>query len=145
MKTGTRHRAREAALQILYQWEVGRVTAGEAAAAHWTIEQDDARLLSPASRRFAERLALGTIAHVVDIDPVISQHAQHWRIERMAIIDRLILRLAVFELTRARETPPRVVIDEAIELARTFGEGESARFINGVLDGVHHGLSPDGA
>ncbi|MEK6630512.1 MAG: transcription antitermination factor NusB [Acidobacteriota bacterium] len=142
MKTGSRHRAREAALQILYQAEVGGVDPAEAAARHWTIEQDDRRRLAPESQAFAGRLAAGTMAHVADIDPLIVQHAQHWRIERMAVIDRLILRMAIFELVHATDTPPSAVIDEAIELARTFSEGEAIRFVNGVLDAVYKSLKP---
>lgn len=142
MKTGNRHQAREAALQILYQWEVGRVTPGEAASQHWQIEQD-APALPDAARRFAEDLALGTIAHVAAIDPLLEQHAQHWRLERMAVIDRLIMRMAVFEFLHLPETPRTVVIDEAIELARTYSEQEAVRFVNGVLDGIHHALAPE--
>jgi N utilization substance protein B len=141
-KTGSRHQAREAALQILYQWEVGRIPPGEAVARHWDIEQD-APALPDAARRFAEELALGTIAHVAAIDPLLERHAQHWRLERMAVIDRLILRMAVFEFLHLPDTPRTVVIDEAIELARTFSEQESVRFVNGVLDGVHHALASE--
>lgn len=139
-KTGHRHQAREAALQILYQWEVGKLPPAEAAARRWHIEDEGAPLPEPA-RRFAEALALGTAAHVGDLDPLIEQHAQHWRLERMAIVDRLILRMAVFEFLHMRETPRAVVIDEAIELARTFSEPDAVRFVNGVLDGVHHALA----
>jgi transcription antitermination protein NusB len=139
-KTGHRHQAREAALQILYQWEVGKLPPDEAAARHWQIEPDGEPLPDPA-RRFAEALALGTASRVGEVDPLIEQHAQHWRLERMAVVDRLILRMAVFEFLHMRETPRTVVIDEAIELARTFSEQDAVRFVNGVLDGVHHGLA----
>ena len=141
-KTGHRHQAREFALQILYQWEVGKLAAEEAAARRWQIEDDAGPLPDPA-RRFAEALALGTAAHVGDLDPLIEKHAQNWRLERMAVVDRLILRMAVFEFLHMRETPRTVVIDEAIELARTFSEEDAVRFVNGVLDGVHHALAED--
>ena len=144
MKTGHRHQAREAALQILYQWDVGKAALEDAAARHWEIEQEGEPLPEPA-RRFAEALAAGTAAHLADIDPLIERHAQHWRLERMAVVDRLILRLAVFEFLYQRETPRTVVIDEALELARTFSEQDAVRFVNGVLDGVHHALTPGGA
>jgi N utilization substance protein B len=137
--TGSRHQAREAALQILYQSEVGGIGPAEAILRHWSIEQDGPALASQA-RAFAEQLVQGTLAHAAEIDPVISRSAQHWRIERMAIVDRLILRIAVFEFLHCPETPHSVVIDEAIELARTFGEHDAVRFVNGVLDGVHHAL-----
>jgi len=109
VKTGHRHQAREAALQILYQWDVGKAALEDAAARHWEIEQDGEPLPEPA-RRFAEALAAGTAAHLADIDPLIERHAQHWRLERMAVVDRLILRLAVFEFLYQRETPRTVVI-----------------------------------
>jgi N utilization substance protein B len=136
VKTGHRHQARETALQILYQWEVGKLPPEEAAARRWQIE-DEGEPLPDQARRFAEALAMGTAAHVAELDVLIEQHAQHWRLERMAVIDRLILRLAVFEFLHMRETPRTVVIDEAIELARTFSEEDAVRFVNGVLDAVH--------
>jgi transcription antitermination protein NusB len=140
VKTGHRHQAREAALQILYQWEVGKLPPAEAAARRWQIEDEGEPLPEPA-RRFAEALALGTAAEVASLDPLIERQAQNWRLERMAVVDRLILRMAVFEFLHMRETPRTVVIDEAIELARTFSEEDAVRFVNGVLDGVHHALA----
>lgn len=140
MKTGHRHQARETALQILYQWEVGKLPPEEAVRHRWQIE-DDGEPLPDTARRFAEGLALGTAAHVAELDALIERHAQHWRLERMAAVDRLILRLAVYEFLYTRETPRPVIIDEAIELARTFSEQDAVRFVNGVLDGVHHALT----
>jgi len=140
VKTGTRHQAREAALQILYQWEVGRVPPAEAVAGHWQIEQDGPGLAEP-GRRFAEELALGTVASLSAIDPLIEAHAKRWRLERMAVIDRLILRMAVFEFLFRPDTPHAVAIDEAIELARTYSEQDAVRFVNGVLDGIHHAMA----
>jgi N utilization substance protein B len=135
--TGTRHRAREAALQILYFWEIGGVEPAAAAARYWGIVADDAEPLPEASRVFAESLATGTVARVAELDPLIERHAEHWRLARMAVIDRLILRLATYELLHVPETPAGVVIDEALELARTFSEGEAVRFVNGILDAIH--------
>jgi len=143
-RTGSRHRAREAALQMLYQWEVGRVEPAVALTGHWAIEQDEAKPVSAPARRFAEQLATGTIAHLAEIDALLTKHAQNWRLERMAIIDRLILRLAVHELLYVPETSPAVVIDEALELARTFSEEDAVRFVNGVLDAVHKNLPGTG-
>jgi N utilization substance protein B len=122
---------------MLYQWEVGRVTPAEAVARHAEIEQDGPDL-ADAARRFAQELVQGTIAHLETIDARIEAQAQHWRLERMAVIDRLILRMAVFEFLYRPDTPRTVVIDEAIELARTFSEQDAIRFVNGVLDGIHH-------
>jgi N utilization substance protein B len=140
VSSGSRHRAREAAFQMLYQWEIGRATPETAAADYQTIEQEGVAPLTPVSRRFAEALVAGTVADVAQIDALIGSHAQHWRIERIAIVDRLILRLAIFELLHVPDTPPSVVIDEAIELARTFSEEEAVRFVNGVLDAVYKSL-----
>jgi len=122
---------------MLYQWEVGRVTPAEAVARHADIEQDGPDL-ADAARRFARELVEGTVAHLETIDARIEAQAQHWRLERMAVIDRLILRMAVYEFLYRPDTPRTVVIDEAIELARTFSEQDSVRFVNGVLDGIHH-------
>ena len=110
----------------------------------WDIEQS-AHDVTEAGRRFAEELALGTVAHLASIDPLIEEHAKHWRLERMAVIDRLILRLAVFEFLHRPDTPRTVAIDEAIELARTYSEQDAGRFVNGVLDGIHHALAAGAA
>ena len=140
MKTGHRHRAREAAFQMLYQWEVGKLPPETAILSFGAIEQDDAKPLSAAARDFAEQLVNGAVAHVGEADALIAKHAENWRIERIATVDRLILRLAIFELLYAPDTPPSVVIDEAIELARTFSEEDAVRFVNGVLDAIHKNL-----
>jgi N utilization substance protein B len=130
-----RRHAREAALQMLYQCEVGHVAPEEAIAVHGEIEQA-ARLESPQAESFAARLVLGTVEHAGEIDPVLAASSEHWRPERMAVIDRLILRMAVYQLSYVPDIPPNVVINEAIELARRFGGEESGRFVNGVLDAV---------
>jgi N utilization substance protein B len=143
VKDGPRHQARQAALQMLYQWEIGRVSPEEAVARHWEIEQEGPEL-SAAGRQFAEDLAEGTITHLQSIDTRIEAQAQHWRLERMAVIDRLILRMAVYEFTYRPDTPRTVVINEAIELARTFSEQDAVRFVNGVLDGIHHTMAARG-
>ena len=128
---------------MLYQWEIGRVSPEEACERHWQIEQEGPELAGT-SRRFAEDLAEGTIAHLQSIDARIEAQAQHWRLERMAVIDRLILRMAVYEFLYRPDTPRTVVIDEAIELARTFSDPDAVRFVNGVLDGIHHALAAGG-
>jgi N utilization substance protein B len=133
--TGGRSRARAAALQMLYQWEVGRTSAHEAIATYWP-SHDDEREVGDDHRDFANGLVHGTISRVTEIDARLASRAQNWRVERMAVIDRLILRLAVYELLAAPDTPTRVVINEAIELARTFSGDESVAFVNGVLDAV---------
>lgn len=137
-----RRRAREAALQMLYQWEVGRVGPYELVATYWPAQDPDWDL-SEEHRTFANALVKGTIERVSEIDGLLSAHAHNWRIERMAAIDRLVLRLAVFELLSAPETPPKVVINEALELTRTFSSDEAVAFVNGVLDAVRKDLKRD--
>jgi N utilization substance protein B len=130
-----RRRAREAALQMLYQWEVGRASAYEAIATYWPAHDAEQPLDAPL-REFANALVRGTIDRVKDIDGLLSAHADNWRVERMAVIDRLILRLAVYEFLADPDTPSRVVINEALELARTYSGEEAVGFVNGVLDSV---------
>jgi N utilization substance protein B len=140
-----RRRAREAALQMLYLWEVGHGEARDVPASYWALEIGGVSV-PPRVRVLAERLALGTIERVGEIDPIIVASAEHWRLARMAVVDRLILRLAAFELMAGAEAPPSVVINEAIELARTFSTEDAVKFVNGVLDAVKRRLgAPDGA
>jgi N utilization substance protein B len=122
---------------MLYFWEVGRVDADAAPGPYWDVVADEGEALPDSAREFAERLSSGTVAHLAELDAAIERHAQHWRLSRMAVIDRLILRLATYELLHEPETPPGVVIDEALELARTFSEEDAVRFVNGVLDAIH--------
>jgi N utilization substance protein B len=131
--------AREAALPMLYQWEVGRVGAHEAVVTYWA-SRDDVADVPDESRRFADALLHGTIERVAEADVLIAQHAHNWRVERMAVVDRLVLRLAIFELLAEPETPAKVIINEALELARTFSGEEPVPFINGVLDAVRKSL-----
>jgi N utilization substance protein B len=131
--TGPRHRAREAALQILYFWEIGRASPDEALDAFFAEHEPDA---PEPLRTFAADLVHGTIAEVGALDATIAKHSANWRLDRLAVIDRMILRMAVWELGHERETPAPVVIDEAIELARTFSTDDSVRFVNGVLDAI---------
>jgi len=84
----------------------------------------------------------GTALHRTKIDEVIAQYAEHWDLERMAMVDRNVLRLGVFELLWFTETPPKVAINEALEVAKRFSTQESTRFINGILDRVHKELRP---
>jgi N utilization substance protein B len=135
--SGSRRQAREAALQILYFWEVGRAEPHAAIEAFFRVHLPEA---SPATTAFASTLVLGTIGDLDEIDPLIASHAEHWRLGRIAVIDRLILRMAVWELRHERETPAGVVLNEAIELARRFSSPDAARFVNGVLDGIRKTL-----
>jgi N utilization substance protein B len=131
-----RHRAREAALQILYQWEIGGRAVEKSADTFFTRQWPDADEPPDELRAFATRLAVDTVDRMADIDPLIADTAERWRPERMAVLDRLILRMAVCEMLRDRETPAAVVINESLELARTFSTEESVKFINGMLDAI---------
>jgi N utilization substance protein B len=131
-----RHRAREAAVQMLYQWEVGRCSLEEVLSTFWLHDDSQGMTLPDDHRAFAQKLAAGVVETVGNLDPVIGESAEHWRIERMNVMDRLILRLAVYEFLHEAETPARVVINEALELARTFSNDDSVRFINGILDAI---------
>lgn len=138
----TRRRGRQSALQMLYQWEVGRLSMPEVRRTFWTIETEDPAV-SDRIRAFAVRLADGTIESLPAIDPLIEASAENWRLSRMPVIDRLILRLAVYEFLHERETPRAVAIDEALELARRFSTPDAVKFINGVLDGVKRRMESD--
>ena len=136
MKKDRRRRAREVALQILYQWEIGRTDTPHAAETYFTLQWPDLGPPPDELRRFATDLADETVRRLPAIDPLIAETTERWRPERMAVLDRLILRMAVCEMLRDAETPSAVVINEALELARTFSTEESVKFINGMLDGI---------
>lgn len=135
----SRHSAREAAVQMLYQWEVGKLSMPEVTATYWTLRETESRI-GDEQREFATMLTVGVAETLQRLDPLIAEAAEHWRIERMAVMDRIILRLAVYEFLEQPETPARVVINEALELARTFSGDEAIRFINGILDGIRRTL-----
>ncbi len=128
---GERRRGREYALQMLYQIDVGGGDPQEAASTFW-----EGKKVAAESRRFAEALVNGTLEHLQEIDALLREGLEHWRLPRIAAVDRSVLRLAVYEFLCEKETPPIVVIDEAIELAKRFGGEESGLFVNGVLDGI---------
>ena len=140
---GGRRGGREAALQMLYQWEVGRLTMPEVRRMFWDMSEQDAPEASDRARSFATTLADGTVEHIGEIDPLIEESAENWRLARMPVVDRQILRLAVYEFLHQAETPHPVIIDEALELAKRFSTPEAVKFINGVLDGVRKRLHPD--
>jgi N utilization substance protein B len=133
-----RHQAREAALQVLYFCEVGRAPIDEALAVYFDEHLPDA---SDHVRAFVTRLVHGVTEEARALDDLIAAHSQHWRLSRLATIDRLILRIAVWELQHESDTPGPVILDEAIELARTFSSDGSVAFVNGVLDGIRKTLT----
>ena len=116
---------------MLYQWDLTRAPMDEVAASFWRV-----RTSTEATKAMAERLARGAQAHAPRLDGLIAEAATNWRFERIAAVDRNLLRLGAYELDMERDTPPSVVIDEAVEIAKRFGEADSPAFVNGVLDAV---------
>jgi transcription antitermination protein NusB len=132
-----RHRAREAALQILYQWEIGKGDVGEIAENFFRLQWPDPAPPPDALRAFASALARDTVGDLEATDALIAATTERWRPARMSILDRLILRMAICELRRRdSDTPPAVVINEALELARTYSSEDAVKFVNGMLDAV---------
>lgn len=136
---GSRRKAREYALQMLYQAEASGAAMEEVAAGFWEDRDEP-----PEVRDFALRLATGTASSLKEIDALLAENLENWRLERLAIVDRNILRLAVYEFLHETETPPIVVIDEAIEVARRFGGEDSWQFTNGILDAIRKRLEAAG-
>jgi N utilization substance protein B len=134
---GQRRRSREFALQVLYQIDLTREPASEALQRFWSGRDVDDTV-----RLRTERLVRGVLGERDAIDERIAGAARRWRLERMPVVDRNVLRLAVHELLSS-DTPAAVVIDEAIEVARRFGGGESGGFINGILDAIRRSVEDD--
>jgi transcription antitermination protein NusB len=133
----SRRKARELALQMLFQWEQGGHPPDQVVSTFL-----GSRKLHPETLRFARELFEGTVEAASDIDARLKAHSEHWRLDRMAAVDRTILRLALFELFHMPQNPPAVVINEALELARRFSTVDSVEFVNGVLEGVRKGSLP---
>ncbi|MDT7541172.1 MAG: transcription antitermination protein NusB [Acidobacteriota bacterium] len=145
---GLRRKARESALQMLFAADViagpadrpkGVVRPDELVRDYWTQLGEE---LDEPAREFATRLVTGTLAHVAEIDERIKSRAEHWRISRMAVVDRNVLRLAVYEFTH-EPTPRTVAINEALEVARRFSTYEATQFINGILDAIKRDLDQE--
>ena len=128
-----RTKSREYALQMLYQADIRRTKAEPILDEFWQAHEPVADDI----KAFAKELFSGTLTHQQEIDALIRAHADNWDLNRMAVIDRNILRLGCFELLHVEEVPSKVCINEAIELAKRFGDAESGKFINGILDAVH--------
>ena len=129
---GTRRKSREMALQMLFQADMGKQSAEQVRRTFWA----EHGAASHHVRGFADDLFRVAMERAGDIDGLIEKHAEHWRMERMAVVDRNLLRAAVAELLGYPETPRAVVINEALEIARKFSSPESVQFLNGVLDSV---------
>ena len=128
---GKRTKARECAVQMLYQWDVTREPMERVAGLFWQI-----RTSTDETRARAEQLAAGAQGAVEVIDGAIAAAATNWRLERIAAIDRNIMRIGAYELMHEPGTPASVIIDEAVEMAKRFGEADSPSFVNGVLDAI---------
>ncbi len=145
--SGTRHKARECALQMLFAADMANRDGITLTDDYWNELGDTA--IDEKTRDFANSLVRGTIRELEAIDNRIRTRAEHWRIERMAIVDRNVLRLAVYEFLY-HDTPATVAINEALEIARRFSTYEATQFINGILDAIKQDLekadsSPDAA
>jgi len=134
-----RHRSRQRALQVLFLWDLRKQGIEEAISSFYeTLASEEDQPLRTEHDEFMEALVRGTSEKSSDIDRRIAEKSEHWRLDRMPVVDRNILRLAVYEMSEIKPPVP-VVIDEALELARQFSGDESVSFINGVLDAVHRG------
>ena len=129
---------------MLYQVEVGQLSVADASRLHGLVGAPDVTGLDEDADAYANALTRGAWEDRTAIDERIADAARNWRVERMTVLDRSVLRLAVHELLNHPETPPKVVIDEAIELARNYSGDEAAKFVNGVLDGVFRKLKEEG-
>ena len=133
-----RTQARECALRILYQADITRRPIDAAATHYWEDDElKDEEERNDEVIMFANRLVLGVRDSLAIIDAKITEYATNWQLKRMAVIDRNILRLGVFELKYTNDIPPKVAINEAVELAKKYGDLESSKFVNGILDKIH--------
>jgi N utilization substance protein B len=128
---GARRKARELALQMLFQFDMAGNPPATIVA---TFE--DLQKSKPNTREFAVKIFQGTVDHLQEIDDMIQAQADNWRLARMAVVDRNIIRMSIYEFMHETDTPKLVIIDEAIEIAKKFGTQKSSQFINGILDGI---------
>ena len=126
-----RHKSREFALQMLFEWDVTHEEPARVEKLFWKSAR-----ASESTREFAHQLFEGTVAQAASIDQLVEKLAKNWKLERLAGVDRSILRLAIYEI-RFGPAPPKVVIDEALELAKKFSSAESPAFLNGILDAAY--------
>lgn len=129
-----RSMARELALKVLYQRDITGSTIEVACERFWANSEEP---VEQEIKEFTNRLVLGVQENLAEVDKKISEYATNWQLKRMAIIDRNILRIGVFELKWAPDIPPVVTINEAVELAKKYGDMESSKFVNGILDKIH--------
>ena len=128
---GARRKARELALQMLYQHDL---SGNPPETIVDTFEE--LQKANPSTREFASKIFHGTVKNLAQIDEMITAQADNWRLSRMAVVDRNIIRMSIYEFLHENDTPKLVIIDEAIEIAKKFGTVKSSQFINGILDGI---------
>jgi N utilization substance protein B len=128
---GARRKARELALQMLFQFDMAGNPPDTIVATFEDLQKSKAN-----TREFAVKIFRGTVDHMQEIDDMIQQQADNWRLTRMAVVDRNIIRMSIYEFMHETDTPKLVIIDEAIEIAKKFGTQKSSQFINGILDGI---------
>ena len=133
---GTRRKSRELAMQMLFQGDLGKQTPEQVAKLFWDTRDD----VDDDTRAFAEDIYRVATAKQPEIDKLIEQHAQNWRLERMAVVDRNLIRAAVAEMMGNPNTPAAIIINESLEVARRFAAPESVHFLNGVLDAIARDL-----
>lgn len=137
---GSRRKARTCALQMLFQYDVSRPKVPELLGTYWSEFGEN---IGGESREFCNRIVTGAIEHLAEIDDLIGSRAEHWRISRMPVVDRNILRMAIYEFLHESGTPRTVVINEALEIARRFSTFEATQFINGILDAIRRDMEPE--
>lgn len=125
--------ARECALKILYRIEISKESVDSSLKDFWS---KSGKTVNKDTHEFADFLVEGVVEHIAAIDHVISKYTDNWNISRMAVIDRNILRMAVYEMLHRDDIPPNVSINEAIELAKKYGDIDSGKFVNGILDKI---------
>ncbi len=130
---GKRRQAREAALKILYALDITHADVKDVLVAPWVAE-----IIPPEVQDFSRALVSGVMAHRDDIDALIQAASLHWSLERMGIVERNILRLAIYELLYLPDIPPKVTLNEAVEIAKRYGAEEASVFVNGILDRITH-------
>jgi transcription antitermination protein NusB len=128
---GARRKARELALQMLFQYDMSGNHPDEIVETFEELQKS-----KPNTRQFATKIFRGTVDHMGEIDRMIQDQAENWRLSRMAGVDRNIIRMSIYELLHEGDTPKLVIIDEAIEIAKRYGTLKSPQFINGILDGI---------
>lgn len=126
---------------MLFQYDIARPRPDELIDSYWGELAED---IGQEAKEFSNKIVLGTINHLDEIDDMIAKHSEHWRISRMTVVDRNILRMAVYEFLYEPQTPAVVIINEALEIARRFSTFEATQFINGILDAIKRDLELKG-